>query len=125
MNCQFIRDKKTVICKICGFSIITEIEPNKLNMICNGVSTKNKDYPSLLHMGKNLLSSAMNFVKDGFKITDEEEHNRRLEICKGNPEKGIPTCPSYDKSQNRCIECGCFVNWATAISSKHCPLGKW
>lgn len=120
MNCKFISVDEGIKCEACGTVLRGKFNPEKV--IRNCILPK---YPSTIQMGKNLISSAINFVKDGFKITDEEERNRRLEICKGNPEKEIPTCPSYDKSQNRCIECGCFVNWTTIINSKHCPLGKW
>lgn len=120
MNCKFATVEGGIKCEICGTFLRGTLNPNKVVRNCSS-----PEYPSTIQMGKNLISSAMNFVKDGFKITDEEEHNRRLEICKGNQEKGIPTCPSYDKSQNRCIECGCFANFATAINSKHCPLNRW
>lgn len=121
MNCNFVRDNEYLVCSVCLTKIKTIQEPEKTHRKCDGA----KQYPSTIQMGKNLISSMVSFAKDGFKTTDEEEQNRRLEICKGNQEKGIPTCPSYDKSQNRCVECGCFANFATAINSKHCPLGKW
>lgn len=76
-----------------------------------------KEYPSMVQQGKNLLSSAARFIRSGFELTNEEEYNKRINICE--------QCPLLDKAAGRCRECGCFVRTKAKLKSDHCPLGKW
>lgn len=43
--------------------------------------------------------------------------DQRLSICS--------TCNRYDKNKNKCLECGCFLEFKTFILSEECPIGKW
>ena len=123
MNCVFLRSEEYLVCQNCGRQIKTTQHFDKLHRKCNFVPQK--EYPSLLQMTKNAINAGIDFIKDGGQTVDEEEQKRRISICTGNAEAGIPACPAYDKEQNRCRECGCFLNWATTVNSKHCPLNKW
>lgn len=122
MECLFERHGKQIICKYCGFKITTDKDEKKIFKKCTGVK---KEYPSIYQMGLNLMKSVVEFAKDGFKMADEDEQKRRMEICAGNQEKGIPACEKYEPSQNRCQSCGCFLAFKTQISSGGCPIGKW
>ena len=49
--------------------------------------------------------------------SDQEEIEKRLEICK--------TCPSFKKNTQRCGKCGCFMSLKATLLQAKCPLGKW
>ncbi len=114
MDCSFERIGEDLVCKTCGFSIKTTVQADSLHKRCDG---KKKEYPSLFQMGVNLFNSAVDFVKDGGKLVDEEEQERRLGVCK--------TCPEYDAEQNRCMQCGCFLSLKVRLNSGGCPLNHW
>jgi hypothetical protein len=85
--------------------------------------SEKQEYPSLLKQGKNLAKFTLNLVKyihenqgKGLFVSDET-FNKRLDICK--------TCDKYDEMQQRCVECGCFLNEKATLSFEKCPLGKW
>lgn len=63
--------------------------------------------------GKSLFSHA----KDGFKKVDTEIFNNRMEICR--------SCPLFNSKENRCNECGCFLNIKASWNSEKCPIDKW
>lgn len=50
-------------------------------------------------------------------IIEKEEYKRRLKICFD--------CPAYQKSLNRCKNCGCFLILKAALKASECPLEKW
>jgi hypothetical protein len=121
-DCNFISKDNLCVCSKCGFSIKGEC--GKIHKKCDS-SPKELSYPSLIKMAANMVNSTIDFIADGGKLVDEEEQSRRLGICQGNEEAGIPACPEYDAKQNRCYQCGCHLGLASAIASKHCPLQRW
>lgn len=124
MLCNFKRDGEILVCQCCNYKLKTKVD--NVKMMCKGGGEcEKKEYPSIYQMGLNAMKSIVEFAKDGLKIVDEEEQGRRMEICSGNQEKGIPTCEKYDQQQNRCLSCGCFLALKTKISSGGCPIGKW
>lgn len=83
--------------------------------------SEQKEYPSLPEQGKNLASFAFEIVKkalygEALTVSDEIKQTR-LNICK--------ICDKYDEEPNRCIECGCFLEYKTGFALDSCPLGKW
>lgn len=75
--------------------------------------------PSVVDMGKNLLTTAVDVVKgavsgDNVALTGEEA-NTRLDICK--------SCEFY--VSERCTQCGCFMAVKTYLKAANCPVGKW
>ena len=48
---------------------------------------------------------------------DENEANRRFEICK--------LCPRLIQATKQCKECGCFMNMKVKLKTAVCPIGKW
>ena len=75
--------------------------------------------PSLIEMGKNLISTATNAAKDvaagNNPSATEEQANSRLQICRG--------CEHY--VSERCTQCGCYMSVKTYIRAASCPVGKW
>jgi hypothetical protein len=81
-----------------------------------------------IHIGRAPLRSAV----------PESQYQARIDICRGDPDKNIPRCPSLAdgfkfiasppfvqfKNAN-CTACHCFVDAKAAISWETCPLEKW
>jgi len=68
-------------------------------------------------LAKNFGSSVVNHLADGMKKVDDVTFTKRIEICK--------SCDQYDANQNRCNNCGCFLNIKASWNSEKCPLNKW
>jgi len=82
-----------------------------------------KKYPSLIEQGKNLSKFTLDVIKhlnntEGKNLfADDNLFNERMEICK--------KCDKYDSEQQRCFECGCFLETKARIILDSCPLNKW
>ena len=113
---KYSSDFSSVLCKKCGKIISSNIFKQQ-----EGVVQKEKidtpSFPSVTQMGKNLASSVFDYAKSGFKNTDDEKYEKRLEVCGG--------CESFEHSSSRCRECGCFMEIKAKMESAKCPLGKW
>ena len=53
----------------------------------------------------------------GCPATSDEEIKNRSEVCS--------ICPSLNKEEYRCNECGCYLKYKIAWATQECPLGKW
>jgi hypothetical protein len=56
-------------------------------------------------------------IANGLKIVTEEEQIRRREICHG--------CDKFNREDQTCTNCGCFVPIKITWDSERCPLSKW
>jgi len=96
----------------------------------NFTKEENKRLPSMMQMAKNAASAAIGeaaaIINRDPPVSDEEEA-RRLEICAGCEfyTPNIPELPEAEQKQNRCVKCGCFMNFKSKLRSAHCPEGKW
>jgi hypothetical protein len=94
------------------------IENSKIQKLA---SSNKPNMPNMFQMAGNLVSTASNVVRsvaDGNSITVEsEEANRRKNICNG--------CEFFNKAQERCSKCGCFMAVKAYIKAASCPVGKW
>ena len=81
------------------------------------------DYPSFSEQSKNLAKFSwdvvQHLIKNGVESlpVSEEIYNQRMNICN--------SCSSYDASQQRCKECGCFLPVKAKTIFDGCPLKKW
>jgi hypothetical protein len=81
------------------------------------------EYPSWLTMAGNATKAATEVVSaiaHGKQIVrSEQEQIQCLTICHA--------CKWYDPDQERCRECGCYLNLKVRLASWHCPLDppKW
>ena len=73
-------------------------------------------YPSLIQQAKNLAQFTSDVVNDPNKV-DDAVYEQRLDVCK--------SCNFYDVEQNRCMQCGCWLNYKARYSAGQCPIGKW
>ncbi len=110
-------------CAYCeGTSSLSRVKEEKYLILAaqeHGVTlpepTPLEKLPPILTQTKNFIKSLLNHVAGGAKMVDDAEFDRRMNICKG-----------CDRLQNdRCLECGCFVEVKARWSSEECPLKKW
>jgi hypothetical protein len=85
------------------------------------LETSNKTFPSIPQMAVNLGKDVVKTVKnvaigESFK-TDDEQANKRKEVCN--------SCEFFNKSQERCTKCGCFMAVKVYLKASSCPIGKW
>ena len=85
------------------------------------LESSNKAFPSIPRMAANLGNDVIKTVKsvasgDGFKV-DDTEANKRKTVCEG--------CEFFNKAQERCTKCGCFMAVKVYLKASSCPIGKW
>lgn len=56
-------------------------------------------------------------VLAGCPATSDEEIKKRAEECS--------TCPSLNKEEYKCGECGCYLKYKIPWATSECPLNKW
>lgn len=87
---------------------------------------ENNQYPPLIQQGKNLAKFSLeliNYLRNNDNdentslMVSDDVYRKRLETCKN--------CDKFDKSQDRCRECGCFVPAKAKFVLDSCPLNKW
>jgi hypothetical protein len=82
--------------------------------------------PSLPRMAANAAASAATEtiarVFGASPITPEEAA-RRLAIC--DPPAPSEPCEHFRKSDRRCSQCGCWMDFKTTLRAMSCPVGKW
>jgi hypothetical protein len=97
------------------------IQKNKINFLESSkkpVDIRPK-FPSLPQMAANLTRDVIKTVQtasQGVKASDEDA-NRRKEICE--------KCEFFNKSQQRCTKCGCFMAVKVYLKASNCPINKW
>lgn len=84
-------------------------------------SSTKQNMPSPMQMAKNLATTAVNAAKsvaagNPLNVTPEEA-NKRKAICE--------QCDFYNKIQQRCTKCGCYMAVKAYLRVASCPVGKW
>jgi hypothetical protein len=87
-----------------------------------GLASSNKpNYPSIPQMAKNLGNDIIKNVQSvaaGNPLNaDQAEGNRRKSICS--------SCEFFNKEQDRCTKCGCYMAVKAYLKASNCPIGKW
>ena len=57
------------------------------------------------------------WARSGFKMSDEQTQQARLEICHA--------CPHLIKDKVQCSMCGCMMKKKVTLDGASCPLKKW
>jgi hypothetical protein len=111
-----------IICEKCGTEV--NLSSNGKATVCKqcgNVEQKEKveqsPFSSAIQTVSNLAGTMKDFATSGFKTSDDEKYQKRLEVCMG--------CDSFDKKALRCTECSCFMKAKAKIDSAKCPLDKW
>ena len=108
----------TLLCNSCG-----QITPYIKNEPINDIEIEQKEkveqtpFSSAIQTASNLAGTMKDFAASGFKTSNNEKYQKRLEVCLG--------CDSFDKKALRCTECSCFMKAKAKIDSAKCPLDKW
>ena len=91
------------------------------NRIKQLASSNKQNYPSIPQMANNLKNDVIKTVKSvaaGNPVnTDTEESNKRKAICN--------SCSFFNKAQDRCTKCGCYMAVKVYLKASNCPIGKW
>ena len=91
------------------------------NRIQSLQSSNKPNMPSLPQMASNAAQAVVRNIQSVAAGNDlrlsSDEANSRLSICKG--------CEFFDKNQERCGKCGCFMALKTYLKAERCPVGKW
>ena len=89
--------------------------------ISNLASSNKPNMPSLSQMAKNLgqdvLKNVQSVAKGNSLGSDDAEANRRKTICN--------SCEFFNKAQERCSKCGCYMAVKVYLKASNCPVGKW
>lgn len=72
-------------------------------------------FPTFFQQIKNLTETLNDFIKDQFKLSDENLWKTRFEICR--------KCKYF--KNNRCSKCGCYTRIKSKIKAAKCPLDFW
>jgi hypothetical protein len=84
------------------------------------------DSPSVLQSAKGISKKIWKFteafakwVKSGFKIVQQEDLDKRLNVCK--------TCEHFNSTLTKCDYCGCLLSIKARWATEDCPLtpSKW
>jgi hypothetical protein len=112
-------------CRITGHKINPEI--------CKACDQETAEH--MASIGEKAIGYAnevKQWIKAGRPVRSDEEVAERLEICRGNPEKGIPMCQLFDPNKEACMKCGCAMNnssWplrnGIRMATKICPMKLW
>lgn len=84
-------------------------------------SNKPNAMPSVPQMVRNVASETAKTVQsvlqgNPLKAEDKEAQSRKA-ICE--------TCEFYNKAQERCTKCGCYMAVKVYLKASSCPVGKW
>jgi len=94
------------------------IQQNRINSLAS--STKG-NFPSVGQMAKNIGNDIVKNVKSvvsGNSLNaDQQEATKRKNICNG--------CEFFNKQQDRCTKCGCYLAVKVYLKASNCPIGKW
>lgn len=52
-----------------------------------------------------------------YAFTTDEKEAERVKICKG--------CEHYNRKEDECEECGCYIPIKTKVVFESCPVNKW
>jgi hypothetical protein len=91
------------------------------NRMKNLASSNKPNFPSIGQMTKNIGSDFVKNVQSvaagNSLIAEDAEGNRRKSICNG--------CEFFNKEQDRCTKCGCYMAVKAYLKASSCPIGKW
>jgi len=96
------------------------IQDNKARKLANS-NNPHQQMPTVKEMASNLGKDVVNNVQSllaGNPLKAEDEiGKKRKEICQG--------CDAYNKAQDRCTKCGCYMAVKAYLKASRCPIGKW
>lgn len=70
-------------------------------------------YPNILRQAAGFIGATIEHAADGFTDVSDNEFNRRITICS--------SCPLFNKEQETCDLCGCYMQTKARWRSGTCP----
>lgn len=99
----------------CQWVLADPIDPVHVRHVCRDPNAPVYPKPAVQFI--SFLGALKTWVKAGAPVADRTERARRRGICEA--------CDKYDKSQSRCLVCGCATAIKPFLLTASCPLGKW
>lgn len=100
-------------------AIKMNIENNRRRLL--NPQTNKQKYPTISRMVKNFGTDVIKNVRSvaaGNPLkSDDIEAGRRKAICE--------KCEFFNKNQERCLKCGCFMAVKVYLKASSCPINKW
>ena len=91
------------------------------NKICLEPKCEDNSAPSITDMAKGFLNSAQDVISGAISgdgvLASEEVYNHRMSICN--------SCVYFKQQENRCTQCGCYMEVKTRFKKTFCPIHKW
>lgn len=84
-------------------------------LVLSRLKEDKKELPPTWKQGWNFIKAATRLAKEGFGTASDEVVELRLAECQ--------LCPS--RNEDRCGECGCYIEKKATWPAESCPLGKW
>jgi glycosyltransferase involved in cell wall biosynthesis len=84
-------------------------------LVLSRMEEDKKPLPSAWKQGWNFLKATARHAAQGFGTLDDERYEKRISLC--------TLCPS--RNNDRCGECGCFIEAKASWPTESCPLGIW
>src|SRR5262245_51428511 len=81
-------------------------------LVCRG-----PEEPSFLAKAATFAGAVAAHVAAGMPIVDDDEHARRLDICRD--------CPEFIADRTACRLCGCSLIVKARWVEQHCPIDRW
>jgi uncharacterized paraquat-inducible protein A len=96
------------------------IQQNKARKLVNSNNSQ-QQMPTVKEMASNAGKEIVNNIQsllagNPLKAEDEIAKNRKS-ICE--------SCNFYNKAQERCTKCGCYMAVKAYLKASKCPIGKW
>tara|TARA_R100001463_G_scaffold79454_1_gene133895 strand:+ start:1403 stop:1726 length:324 start_codon:yes stop_codon:yes gene_type:complete len=73
--------------------------------------------PPLKDQIVGFAKSFTKWVSEGAPLVTPKVYMERLTTCH--------VCPSFNKKQGRCLECGCMMEYKARMKTSECPKHKW
>ena len=79
------------------------------------------DSVAIYNTVKNLKAKLKKIPVNQARSTNENEYQKRLELCKGCEYFKIEAFAGT----GQCLKCGCSIKYKLNIANEKCPVGKW
>lgn len=78
---------------------------------------KKRKRQRFIRQAKGFIKSLFLNIKSGFKHVSNKDFKERVAVCNA--------CPFLNYKENRCEDCGCYINIKARLKVEDCPQGYW
>lgn len=104
-----------------SINTIYNMDKNLLRNYIKQQKENQNSFPSVPEMASNLVSDVYKNVKSVVQgnplNVSQDDAEKRKAICEN--------CTFFNKEQQRCTKCGCYMAVKVYLKASSCPVGKW